>query len=125
MPSRPKAPDALRTIGEVARETGIAPHVLRYWEAHVSALKPVRRAGGRRYFRTEDVAVIRQLHALVSERGYTLDGAARSLRSNEPPPPATAAHQPGSTGLGNDAMLSEKLLRIRNRLQATLDSSMG
>ena len=74
-----KAAGALRTIGEVARETGIAAHILRYWERHVPALQPVRRAGGRRYYRAEDLALVQRLHHLVSTLGYTLDGAARAL----------------------------------------------
>lgn len=131
-----KAPDALRTIGEVATETGIAPHILRYWETHVPALKPVRRAGGRRYFRPEDIAVIRRLHALVSEQGYTLEGAARALRHGGATAAATiAAGAPATDApiaapiaapmLGNDAMLSDKLQRIRQRLQSALDRNFA
>ncbi|MFM6854193.1 MAG: MerR family transcriptional regulator [Sphingopyxis sp.] len=75
-----KAPDALRTIGELSAETGIATHVLRYWERNVPALQPLRRAGGRRYYRAEDAALVRQLYHLVSQQGYTLDGAARALK---------------------------------------------
>lgn len=127
-----KAPDALRTIGEVATETGIAPHILRYWETHVPALKPVRRAGGRRYFRPEDIAVIRRLHALVSEQGYTLEGAARALRHGGATAAATIAADAPATDapiatptLGNDAMLSDKLQRIRQRLQSALDRNLA
>lgn len=127
-----KAPDALRTIGEVATETGIAPHILRYWETHVPALKPVRRAGGRRYFRPEDIAVIRRLHALVSEQGYTLEGAARALRHGGATEAATIAADAPATDapiatptLGNDAMLSDKLQRIRQRLQSALDRNLA
>ncbi len=127
-----KAPDALRTIGEVATETGIAPHILRYWETHVPALKPVRRAGGRRYFRPEDIAVIRRLHALVSEQGYTLEGAARALRHGGATAAATIAADAPPTDapiapptLGNDAMLSDKLQRIRQRLQSALDRNLA
>lgn len=127
-----KAPDALRTIGEVATETGIAPHILRYWETHVPALKPVRRAGGRRYFRPEDIAVIRRLHALVSKQGYTLEGAARALRKGGVTAAATIAADAPATDapiaapmLGNDAMLSDKLQRIRQRLQSALDRNFA
>lgn len=79
-----KAPGALRTIGEVSAETGIATHILRYWESHVAALRPVRRAGGRRYFRPEDVALVRQLDQYIHHQGYTLDGAARAIAAGEP-----------------------------------------
>lgn len=75
-----KAPTALRAMGEVVAETGVPAHVLRYWEAHVPALRPVRRAGGRRYFRAEDVALVRRLKQLTDDEGYTLEGAARAVR---------------------------------------------
>lgn len=81
--SVPKSPGALKSIGEVSAETGVATHILRYWEDHVPALKPVRRAGGRRYYRTEDVALIRQLQSLMAESGYTLEGAARAVNTAE------------------------------------------
>jgi DNA-binding transcriptional MerR regulator len=89
-----KAVGALRTIGEVVRETGIAAHILRYWERQVPALQPVRRAGGRRYYRAEDLALVQRLHHLVSTQGYTLDGAARALHGPAAEPaiaPAIAA----------------------------------
>lgn len=73
-----KAPNALRTIGEVVSETGIAAHVLRYWERQVPALQPVRRAGDRRYYRAEDVALIIEIARLIDDEGYTLEGAARA-----------------------------------------------
>jgi DNA-binding transcriptional MerR regulator len=78
-----KAPGALKSIGEVSTETGVAAHILRYWEDHVPALNPVRRAGGRRYYRAEDVALIRQLQSLMAESGYTLEGAARAVNTAE------------------------------------------
>ena len=73
-----KSAAALRTIGELAAETGIATHVLRYWERNVPALQPMRLAGGRRYYRAEDAALVRRLHRLVTVEGYTLEGAARA-----------------------------------------------
>lgn len=121
-PGANKAPDALRTIGEVAAETGVAPHILRYWEAHVPALRPVRRAGGRRYFRVADVALIRRLDALVTDQGYTLEGAARALQGGGAAPVADhGTPAPTTSALGNDAMLSHHLQRIRSKLQAAID----
>lgn len=75
-----KAADALLTIGEVATKTGIPQHVLRYWEGRLPQLQPVKRAGGRRYYRPEDVALLRQVQQLIDREGYTLDGAARAMR---------------------------------------------
>nr|WP_245653723.1 MerR family transcriptional regulator [Novosphingobium rosa] len=74
-----KAPDALRTIGEVTRALSIAPHVLRYWEEQFPMLRPVKRGGGRRYYRPEDVALLAEIHQLVHAQGYTLRGARQYL----------------------------------------------
>ncbi|GGC21723.1 hypothetical protein GCM10011371_06690 [Novosphingobium marinum] len=74
-----KAPDALRTIGEVSRALGIKQHVLRYWEDHFPSLKPVKRSGGRRYYRPEDIALIRRIDRLVHREGYTLRGARQAV----------------------------------------------
>jgi DNA-binding transcriptional MerR regulator len=57
-----KAPDALRTIGEVAEELDVATHVLRFWETKFSQVKPLKRGGGRRYYRPEDVALLQKIH---------------------------------------------------------------
>ncbi len=74
------SPHALLSIGQVEAATGIAQHVLRYWEARLPQLQPVKRAGGRRYYRPEDVAMIRDVQRLIDTEGFTLDGAARALR---------------------------------------------
>ncbi|WP_322965010.1 MerR family transcriptional regulator [Sphingomonas fuzhouensis] len=77
-PERPldggKADGALRTIGEVARETGVAQHVLRYWEGRFPQLRPVQRAGNRRYYRAEDLTLIRRIDHLLNQQGYTMRG---------------------------------------------------
>ncbi len=73
---------ALRTIGEVSEGLGIKPHVLRYWEQQFSALKPLKRSGGRRYYRPEDVELVEEINRLVNEEGYTLKGAQAALRAN-------------------------------------------
>lgn len=74
-----KAADALRTIGEVAQALGIRQHVLRYWEEQFPALQPIKRSGGRRYYRPEDVALIVEIDRLVHREGYTLRGACKAL----------------------------------------------
>ena len=81
-----KGPEAFRTIGEVASELGIAQHVLRYWESKFPQLKPMQRAGNRRYYRPEDVALLRRIQHLLSQQGYTLRGVQLLLRSKEPQP---------------------------------------
>lgn len=74
-----KEPDALRTIGEVSRALGIRQHVLRYWEDQFPTLKPIKRSGGRRYYRPEDIALIARIDQLVHREGYTLRGARQAI----------------------------------------------
>lgn len=77
-----KDENALRTIGEVSEALGIKPHVLRYWEQQFSLLKPMKRSGGRRYYRAEDVALVEDIDRLVNAEGYTLKGAEAVLRAS-------------------------------------------
>lgn len=72
---------ALRTIGEVSEALGIRPHVLRYWEAQFPMLKPLKRSGGRRYYRPADVELVKTIDRLVNHEGYTLKGAEAVLRA--------------------------------------------
>ena len=70
-----KAPDAMRTIGEVSTALDIRQHVLRYWEEQFPMLRPLKRSGGRRYYRSEDVQLVATIAQLVHREGYTLRGA--------------------------------------------------
>ena len=121
MASDAKTSTALRTIGELAAETGIATHVLRYWEKNVAALKPLRRSGGRRYYRAEDAALIRRLHHLVSVEGYTLDGAARAVggRGGVIAPTPAAAQSADTSG---GAISLAALTALRERLRVALEA---
>lgn len=71
---------ALRTIGELGEALGIKAHVLRYWEDQFPTLQPLKRSGGRRYYRPEDVALVREIDRLVNREGYTLRGARTALK---------------------------------------------
>ena len=73
---------ALRTIGEVSEALSIKPHVLRYWEQQFSLLKPLKRSGGRRYYRASDIEMVEAIDRLVNQEGYTLKGAEAVLRSS-------------------------------------------
>ncbi|MEE4119214.1 MAG: MerR family transcriptional regulator [Paracoccaceae bacterium] len=75
-----KSPDAFRTIGEVAAWLGVSAHVLRFWETKFPQIKPVKRAGGRRYYRPQDMALIGGLKQLLHEDGLTIKGAQKVLR---------------------------------------------
>jgi len=75
-----KAPGAFRTISEVADEIDAPQHVLRFWESKFSQLKPVKRGGGRRYYRPEDVDLLRAIRKLLYEDKFTIKGAQKLLR---------------------------------------------
>ena len=75
-----KAPDAFRTISEVADELDVPQHVLRFWESRFREIRPMKRGGGRRYYRPEDVALLRGIRHLLYGEGYTIRGVQRLLR---------------------------------------------
>ncbi|WP_447727917.1 MerR family transcriptional regulator [Sphingomonas koreensis] len=74
-----KGPNAFRTIGELAQEIGRPQHILRYWETRFAQLRPLQRAGGRRYYRPEDVALVRRIDTLLGKEGYTIRGVQQLL----------------------------------------------
>ena len=96
-----KAPDAFRTISEVADEIDVPQHVLRFWESRFIQIKPMKRGGGRRYYRPDDVDLLRGVRHLLYGEGYTIRGVQRILRdegaafvqnvwragAEQPPPP--------------------------------------
>jgi DNA-binding transcriptional MerR regulator len=76
----PKAIEAFRNIGEVSAELGVRKHVLRFWEARFPQLKPMKRGGGRRYYRPADVQLLRGIQHLLQTAGYTIKGVQKILR---------------------------------------------
>jgi DNA-binding transcriptional MerR regulator len=95
-----KAPDAFRTISEVAEEINVPQHVLRFWESRFTQIRPLKRGGGRRYYRPHDMDLLRGVRHLLYGEGYTIRGVQRILREQglafvqgvwragaEPPPP--------------------------------------
>ena len=78
-----KEEGALRTIGEVSSALGIKTHVLRYWEQQFPMLDPLKRSGGRRYYRPKDVELVQEIDRLVNREGYTIKGAVSALRGGE------------------------------------------
>jgi DNA-binding transcriptional MerR regulator len=94
-PRARKAPHAFRTISEVADELQIPQHVLRFWETKFPQVHPLKRGGGRRYYRPDDIALLRRISGLLYVHGYTIKGVQRLLREGGgslsddiPPPPA-------------------------------------
>ena len=77
-----KSSEAYRTISEVSEEIGVPQHVLRFWETKFPQLKPLKRGGGRRYYRPEDIALLRRIGDLLYTQGYTIKGVQRLLRDN-------------------------------------------
>ena len=77
-----KSPDAFRTISEVAEQLDLPQHVLRFWETRFNQIKPMKRGGGRRYYRPQDVDLIKGIRHLLYEQGYTIKGVQKLLREN-------------------------------------------
>lgn len=77
-----KSPEAYRTIGEVSEILGVAQHVLRFWESRFSQIKPVKRAGNRRYYRPDDIALIRRIRELLHDEGYSIRGVQKLLKAS-------------------------------------------
>lgn len=75
-----KSAAAFRTISEVANELDVAQHVLRFWESKFPQVRPLKRGGGRRYYRPEDIDLLRQIRSLLYEQGYTIKGAQKLLK---------------------------------------------
>ena len=114
-----KDPQALRTIGEVADALGIKQHVLRYWEQQFPMLKPMKRSGGRRYYRPEDVALVQTIDRLVNGEGYTLKGARQAIDNTEPQLSDDEASGPAS-GRSSMTTYAVRLTAIRDRLATSL-----
>jgi DNA-binding transcriptional MerR regulator len=124
-----KDPGALKTIGELSHELGIAQHILRYWETRFPQLKPMQRAGNRRYYRPSDVALARRIHRLLNEEGYTVRGVQKLLRDKgaealpqdirQPAAPVPPVQPTASAASGVDVF---RLIALRDRLAASLDS---
>ena len=79
-----KSPEAFRTISEVAQELALPQHVLRFWETRFTSIKPMKRGGGRRYYRPDDVDLLRGIRALLYGEGYTIRGVQRILKEQGP-----------------------------------------
>jgi DNA-binding transcriptional MerR regulator len=126
-----KAPDALRTIGEVARLLGVKPHVLRYWEEQFPMLRPLTRAGNRRYYRAEDVALVATIDRLLNREGYTIRGARQALEGGLCPsmPTSTLAPAPApapvavadQTAAASEPALETELVAAVARLRVHLE----
>lgn len=130
-----KSAGAFRTISEVATELDVPQHVLRFWETRFSQIRPLKRAGGRRYYRPEDVELLRRIRGLLYQHGYTIKGVQKLLRDggratetpvaavDEEPEAETAAAEPApaETPTADRAFIAaaiDELVELRNLLRA-------
>lgn len=118
--SSEKAEGALKTISEVSDQFGVPQHILRYWETRFPQLRPLQRAGNRRYYRTEDVALVARIDALLNREGYTIKGVQKLL--SERGGGEKTSTQPSLPG--NDKLIGE-LMAIRNGLAAALEADLA
>ena len=128
MAAADKAPGAFKTIGELSQELGVAQHILRYWETKFPQLKPLQRAGNRRYYRPADVDLARKIHRLLTQDGYTVRGVQKLLRdklgggpSEIPEQRPAAAEVPTAVAAAATGVDVEQLIDVRNRLASALD----
>lgn len=139
-----KSPEAFRSISEAATEVGVPQHVLRFWETKFAFVTPVKRAGGRRFYRPEDIDILKGVRRLLHEEGLTLKGVARLHKaqgvkrilgqepvgpapvSPAPEPPVPPENSPAATGLSPDQRqrLTE-VLRDIEAAQSRLEAALG
>ena len=130
MTAADKDPEAFRTIGELSEELGVAQHILRYWETKFPQLRPLQRAGNRRYYRPADVALARRIHHLLSNEGYTVRGVQKLLREQRrpgesadaptPAPPLSDAPIFAADAAGKSDIDVQRLVELRDRLRDAL-----
>ncbi len=134
-----KAPGALLTIGELSADLGVPQHILRYWETKFTRLRPLTRAGNRRYYRPDDVALVRRIHHLLNVESYTVKGVQKVLSGKAAAPeaaveaaaPATPSPAPAAQPATPAAppppppSYIPDLVLIRDRLKAALAAERG
>jgi DNA-binding transcriptional MerR regulator len=111
-----KAAGAFRTIGELSRETGLPQHILRYWETRFPQLRPLQRAGKRRYYRPEDVALVARIASLLNQEGYTIRGVQKMLSEERKRP--SMSSEPGASAAASVTL--EGVSAVRNTLARAL-----
>jgi DNA-binding transcriptional MerR regulator len=116
MATPPKSAQAFRTIGELASDLGLPQHILRYWETRFPQLRPLQRAGNRRYYRPEDVALATRINQLLNHEGYTVKGVQKLLASE----PMAMAAPPILRSAPTQSALLPALIALRNRLAKAL-----
>jgi DNA-binding transcriptional MerR regulator len=128
-----KDPGALLTIGELSHQLGVAQHILRYWESRFPQLRPMQRAGNRRYYRPADVDLARRINRLLNQEGYTVRGVQKLLREKDGSQEEPIAPMPAALPSEEAAEAAERsdrdqggvdmfrLISLRNRLADALE----
>jgi DNA-binding transcriptional MerR regulator len=117
-----KSDQAFRTIGELADELGVPQHILRYWETRFPQLRPLQRAGNRRYYRPADVTLAHRIHRLLNQDGYTIRGVQQLLAGNaDEGEDLTAATALMPVNQQGGSTTAEQLRAIRKTLREALD----
>jgi len=119
-----KSDNAFRTIGELAGDLGIPQHILRYWETRFPQLRPLQRAGNRRYYRPDDVALARRIHRLLNQDGYMIRGVQQLLgRGGEGEGEAAVAATGPTPANQHDPFPADRLRALRTALSDALAES--
>ena len=120
-----KASDAFRTISEVSTELDVPPHVLRFWESKFTSLRPLKRSGGRRYYRPDDVAMIIKIRDLLYKEGFTIKGAQRFLKSKEAGAPSEINPAAADHGATPDLLAVQALLQTARKRLSDVKQQLG
>ena len=112
-----KSASAFRTISEVAAELDLPQHVLRFWETKFSVIRPMKRGGGRRYYRPEDITLLRRIGGLLYTDGYTIKGVQKLLREGGGKLELAPAPEAASNAAGGDQALKGKLEGVVSELE--------
>lgn len=119
-----KSSDAFRTISEVSAALDVPPHVLRFWETKFTSLRPLKRSGGRRYYRPDDVAVLTRIRDLLYKDGFTIKGAQRFLKSKEALAPAGVVADSATGGDASDLAAIQAILDSARKRLASVKSQL-
>lgn len=122
-----KAPNAFRTISEVADEIHVPQHVLRFWETRFPQVQPVKRSGGRRYYRSEDIAILKHISNLLYVEGYTIRGVQRLLEEDasrfEEPKPAKTSVAADEQSAAQESEPSESVEKLDDNNVLNIDDN--
>ena len=120
-----KASDAFRTISEVSTELDVPPHVLRFWETKFTSLRPLKRSGGRRYYRPDDVALIIKIRDLLYKEGFTIKGAQRFLKLREAGAPSDINPAAADHATTPDLLAVQALLKTARKRLSEVKQQLG